>query len=198
VFVIFAVIAFIVNWVFTQITIGAIINAVYTGGSFGITAGIILAIGGAIGGFIYLWYVGALNEMVANVSSKKNVDYVASITAGAKGALGSKNGLYAVLGLGFLSGLIGGTGLLGYGYATSFVAALFIAAYTGVALVAYAGSKGLNFVQVFQNVNKSSSNAGLFLFLTVLVALLGFLSLYVLVLVFIMTPIAVVILKQNK
>ncbi len=200
VFVIFAIIAFVVNWIFAQLTINILLSGIYTGiytggVAFSATYAILLAIGGAIGGFIYLWYVGALNVAVGAASSK-NPDYMKWITTGLSKALATKTSLLAVVGLGFVGGFIAGSFILGFG--AGFIASLFAVAYSGIALCAYINKPNLNFVQVFQNVQKGSSNAGIFLFITVLAALLSFASVYVFGLVFLLTPFAVVILAQSK
>jgi len=197
--VLFVVVSAIIFLIFGAIE-GQIIGGFAFGfGGFGFNYGalaIVMAIQAVIEAFVFLWFIGVFYRLAdAFVQKQKTVNYVSLLTQGIHDALAHPNTLIAMAALGFVGGLLG-TFLGGFGYLATFLTSIFLAGAIGIGLVAFIKQKApwYNFWDTFAEVNKASPNAGIMLYLTLLVELVPILNLIEVV----MIPLSVMLLSQKK
>ncbi len=136
------------------------------------------------------------------LNSNKPVDYIGSVIAGLNKVFSNLLALIVVIVLGFIGGLvsallfspIGLGAYMGDYLLSAFVSGLFIALYTGIALVALRGKTDMNFITVLQNISRSSNNAGLYVLAAIGIAIIPYLQ-YI---QFILIPMAVVIIYLSR
>lgn len=197
--VLFVVVSLVILFIFGAIEGQIIGRFIFGFGSSGINytgLAIVEAIQAVVLAFVYLWFIGVFYRLAeAFMQKQKSVNYVALVGQGVHDALAHPNVLVAMAALGFVGGLIGAF-LGGFGYLASFLTSIFLAGAIGIGLVAFIKQSApwFNFWDTFSQINKASSNAGIVLYLTLLVELVPFLNLIEMV----MIPFAVIILSQKK
>ena len=192
--ILFIVASAIIFLVFSAIE-GQILGRFFLGIDYGALA-IVTAIQAALIAFVYLWFIGAFYRLADEFKAKtKNINYVSLVSQGLHDALAHPNTLLAMAALAFVGGLIG-TFLGGFGYLAIFIESIFIAGAIGIGLAAFVADKAqwYNFWDLFAQVNKESSNAGIILYLTLLVELVPILNFIEVA----MIPVAVMLLSQKK
>jgi hypothetical protein len=216
-FFIFIVITFLIITIFgaienyvvsTSLSTAALINyysTLSTGSTYApFYTGYVLTFGiaSAISAFILLWFIGTLFTAMDTLNSNKPVDYIGSVIAGLNKVFSNLLALIVVIVLGFIGGLvsallfspIGLGAYMGDYLLSAFVSGLFIALYTGIALVALRGKTDMNFITVLQNISRSSNNAGLYVLAAIGIAIIPYLQ-YI---QFILIPMAVVIIYLSR
>ena len=202
--IIFIVISFVIDAIFGAIALGAS-GAVTLGyGAYGYAPhisgiySIIAAVGGAVGAFITLWFIASLYELVGVIGAG-SVDYVKTVQNGLNRTFANTNLLVIVVAIGFVAELFNSMWALlgiGIGSAIAFavIAGVFTAAYVGIALSGMTKRSEINFLNVFSDVNGRSSTAGIFLYITVGIAIIPILN----ILQFLLVPLAVTILAGSS
>ncbi|MCW6159936.1 MAG: hypothetical protein LVQ95_02500 [Candidatus Micrarchaeales archaeon] len=192
--ILFVVASAIIFLVFGAIE-GQIVGRFFFGVDYTALA-IVTAIQAALIAFVYLWFIGAFYRLADEFKAKStNINYVNLVSQGLHDALAHPNTLLAMAALAFVGGLIG-TFLGGFGYLAIFIESIFIAGAIGIGLAAFVAQKTqwYNFWDLFAQVNKESSNAGIMLYLTLLVELVPVLNIIEVA----MIPFSVMLLSQKK
>ncbi len=172
VFVIIAIVFVIIGYALSYV-LGTLsgISFLYSGiGSY-----ILAGVSGAVLALVVLWYVDGVIAVYGHIKDKKDVDYVSCITGSLGKVFSDANTAILMAGIGFVAGIVSTfLGTVGAGALGAIVYGILAAVYTAVALVSANGERPVNpnFVETFQKVNGMSGNAGIYLWVTVLVGII--------------------------
>ncbi|MEM0201007.1 MAG: hypothetical protein QXD23_01230 [Candidatus Micrarchaeaceae archaeon] len=168
-FVLFIIIFFIIYGIFTiiiSLTIGLFFRSLLPGFQTALSL------------IILTWYISSLGEMSKSILNNKTVDYVNAIIKGLYNLKINFSPVLIIAILGFIGGFIEqltfGNGFLGYGlFNFSVIQGIFYLIAIGIALSEFVGKKnGINFTHLFNKINKISPNAGISLYIIVLISII--------------------------
>ncbi len=138
----------------------------------------------AISFFILAWYISSLGDVSKSLISNTMPNYINSIFNSLSLMMNNLFPTLIIVILGFIGGVVAGV-LPGFSLGASyfgnlFIEGLFYAAATGIALSELTGKRnGINFTHIFNKINSTSSNAGVTLYILVLlpvIPVLGFIQ----------------------
>lgn len=175
-FIVFLVISIILYGIFSLI-IGLTIGIFFSYFVVGIEVALAL--------IIFTWYIASLSDMGKDVLGNKVLDIMKSVKVGLNNIKNNTSSVIVIAVLGFIGGFIAqlSFGIRPFGFfdfGAYVIEGIFYAVAVGIALSEFVGKKnGLNFLTLFDKVNKISPNAGITLYIVTALAIIpgiGFLQ----------------------
>ncbi len=158
--------------------------------------------------FILSFYIATLYRSAEYIKSGKNVHYVESFMNGFSRLVHNKNTTFAVIGFGFIAGIISGMYTIPGGITVNlasgaeaglFIEGLLFAVISGISLSGYSNTKYCtDFPTLFSYIGKRSGSSNLLLYASALLPVFIPIMPYVVVLQLFLLPISVAIVSLSK